>query len=493
MQGDRLEDILAEMERRKAKKDPVYFINHFLMTFDPRPTAPKHHLDFLLYPFQIEYVHSLVKAIRTGEDLFVEKSRDMGISWVTLGVFLWLWLNEPGFQALLGSRKEDLVDGKEIDALFPKLEYMIQHIKDPLLLPKDFSLKKHRTYMSLTNPENGNSISGESANSNFGRAGRYTAALCDEGGFWADFQRSWTALGESTLSRILITTPPDKPSYAKAVRFGGLIKVLTYLWKLHPTKDRNWYEFQKTKKTEEEMLHEIDISWEYSRAGRPYPEADKLDIGLFPYDSSLPLYVSIDLGRDAVALGWYQPVRNSHWMTLVAAYENHDHLIDWYVPFLGGDVSSDFIYTDADLAFIENIKYWRKPVFYGDPSGKAKHVESKRSPYEVLKQDYNIIVNVNDKMNDFISRRDETKRLLMHLRVNDTPGTQYFMTCLQSAQYPEKAENSQSTTEQIKPIHDWTSHHRTQLEFFAVNYKAPRKEQVRRQVPQQALNLMARR
>lgn len=489
-----LELLLAEIDRRKARQDPAYFIRNFLMTYDPRPTAITHDLDFNLYVYQEDYVRELVEAIKGGWDLFVEKSRDMGISWVTLAVFLWFWLFDPSFQALLGSRKEDLVDDKEsMDAMFPKLEYMIRHIKDPLLLPPGFDIKKHRTYLKLVNPNTGSVIKGESANSDFGRAGRYTVALCDEGGFWPDFQRSWTALGESTLSRVLVTTPPDKPSYAKQIRFGGLIKVLTYLWRLHPNKDQHWYELQKTKKTEEEMLHEIDISWEYSKAGRPYPEIDKIMLGQFGYDPSLPLYVSIDLGRDAVALGYYQPVRNSDWMTLVDAYENKDKIIDWYVPFLGGDIESKFIYNDDDLAFIEKIKYWHKPVFYGDPSGKQRHIESERSAYTVLKDDYNIVVQSNDKLNDFPSRRDETKRLLMRLRANDTPGVRYWKLCLESAVYPDRAETSQSTTEVIKPVHDWTSHHRTQTEFMAVNYKPLIPEPPRRVQQRRPINFMTRR
>lgn len=490
-----LVEMLEELDRKRARRDPVFFVTKYLQTFDPRPTAPEHDLDFELYPFQQQYVIDLVAAIRNGDDLLIEKSRDMGISWVTLAVLVWFWLYEPGFQALLGSRKEDFVDGPGMDALFPKLRYMLRKIKDPLLLPRRFDMRKHSPFLTLINPENGNTITGESANSDFGRAGRYTVALCDEGGFWRDLKSSWTALGESTLCRILITTPPDKPSYAKFIRFNGLTRVLTFLWRLHPLKDDSWYEYQKTKKTAEEMMHEIDISWEYSKGGRPYPEADTLPFGKHEYDPDLPLYVSIDLGRDAVALGYWQPVRNSKWLTLVDAYENSNKIIDWYVPFLGGDVDSQFTdYTDDDLAFINKIKYWRKPIFYGDPSGNQKHIESERSAYTVLKEDYGIIVNSNTMLNDFPSRRDETKRLLMNTRVNDTPGTRYWHTCITSAVYPERSETSQSTTETNKPVHDWTSHHRTQTEFFAVNYKKPTTMKPKRpQRRPRPLNMMASR
>lgn len=460
---------IAELNRRRARKDPVFFISNYLRTFDPRPSAPQPHLDFELYYYQEDAVHELVAAIRGGEDLFVEKSRDMGISWLTLAVFLWFWLFEEGFNAHTGSRIQDYVDDGTAKSLFWKLEYMIRNIKDPLLLPQDFDMRQHRTFMKLKNPENGNEITGEAASSNFSRGGRYTAVLLDEGGFWRDFEGAWTAAGDSTQCRVLVTTPPNVPSYAKAIRFSGRVKVLTYLWRLHPHKDDAWYAYQKTRRSEEEMLHEIDISWEYSAAGRPYPEADRVSFGQYGYDSSLPLYISIDLGRDAVAIGYWQPVRSSHYWTLVDAYENKDKLIDWYVPFFGGEVNSEFIYRDKDLEFIEKIKYWRKAIFYGDPSGRQRHIESERSPYRILQDDYGIYVQSNTQENDYLTRRDETKRLLMATRVNDTEGTRYWQTAVQSAHYPEKSETSQSTSLVVKPVHDWTSHMRTMTEFFAVN------------------------
>jgi len=171
-------EMLAEIDRRKAAKDPIFFIENYLMTFDPRPEAPEHDLDFTLYPFQKNsMVPELVKAIKNGYDLFEEKSRDMGATWVLLAVYLWFWLFQKGFQALIGSRKQDYVDDGTMDSLFPKLEYMLWHIKDLQLLPAGFSFKDDRTFMKLINPMNKNAIIGESANPNFGRSGRYQLFL----------------------------------------------------------------------------------------------------------------------------------------------------------------------------------------------------------------------------------------------------------------------------------------------------------------------------
>jgi hypothetical protein len=477
-----LSALLAESDRRASKTDAVLFVDQFTMTFDPRPDVIPHDIDFTLYPYQKDLVEELVDDILNGGDLFIEKSRDMGASWVVLAVFLWAWLNVDGFQALVGSRKEDYVDNGQIDSLFGKLDYLIAHIKDPLLMPQGFRIEKHRTYMKLVNPDNGNTIQGESSNKNFSRAGRYTVVFFDEFGFWPDARRSWQAAGDATKFRLAVTTPPDEPSYAKALRFSDRIKILTLHWRLHPKKDDDWYAYERTRRTDEEVLHELDISWEYSSVGRPYPEIKDCPVGQFEYDPSLPLYKVLDIGLDAVAIGWWQPVRNSDWITLVAAYENSDKIIDWYMPFFGKDIDSKFVYTDDDLKMIEQVKYWQSGTVYGDPSGKQRHIESKVSPYTILKRDYGITVTVNDRENDWPSRKDAAKRLMTHLRINDTPGTKWFIECVSSSRYPKRdEETSQATNAISRPVHDWTSHHRTQMEFFGVNYRPMTKPKPRPQ------------
>lgn len=467
-----LQALLDERDLREAAQSRIFFLRRFMMVFDPRPGPNHGAVNFDLYDFQESAGEEIYQAIKQGYDLFIEKSRDMGISWLVLGVLLWCWLEEDAFQALLGSYIEDLVDsGDDLDTLFGKLVFFIDNIKDPRMLPPGFNIDKHRTYMRLLNPANGNAIVGKAPTKKFGRAGRYTVVVFDELGFWQHAKQAWSAAGEATRCRIAITTPPDEPSFAKYLRFSGLVKVLTYLWRLHPDKDDAWYEAQKGRKTEEEMLHEIDISWEYSAAARPYPEADRLPFGDHPYIPGQPIYCSIDLGLDAVALEWYQRVPNTEWWTLVEAFEKSDEMIDWFFPIWGRPFSPDFTYTDAELAFIDKVKYWaNKTTFFGDPSGKQRHVESKESPYAKM-QRQGLIVHVNERDNDWLSRRDATKAFLRNLQINDTPGTRYATEMWKLAKFPKRGEESQATSPIVKPVHDFTSHHRTSLEFMSVNYK----------------------
>lgn len=43
-----------------------------------------------------------------------------------------------------------------------------------------------------------------------------------------------------------------------------------------------------------------------------------------------------------------------------------------------------------------------------------------------------------------------------------------FASAIMNAKYPERKEGSNSTTESTKPVHDWTSHYRTALEYLTV-------------------------
>lgn len=468
-----LVDLISEAERRRARTDPVFFITNFLKTFDPRPEVEVSELDFVLYDYQEDAVRQIVHSIKNGGDIFFEKSRDMGVSWLTLATLFWAWLFEPGFQALIGSRKEEYVDNRQVDSLFGKLDFFLKHIKDSSLIPESFDFRSNRLHMKLINPENGNTILGESSNKNYSRAGRYSVVFYDEFGFWPDARRSWTAGGDATRFRLAVTTPPDEPSFAKVIRFSDKIKVITLHWTKHPKKDQEWYEYERSRRTEEEILHELDISWEYSSVGKPYPEITRCPVGRYPYDETLPLYRVLDIGLDAVAIGYWQPVRNSDWITLVDSYENYDKVIDWYMPFFGKDIDTRYTYTDDDLEFLAKIKYWQPGTLYGDPSGTQRHVESRVSPYTIMYRNYGLSVQINTRENDWPSRKDAAKRLLTHLRINDTARNKWFIECVSSARYPKREEEtSQSVTPIVKPVHDWTSHHRTQMEFFAVNYSS---------------------
>lgn len=254
----------------KARRDPVFFFNQFCWTYDPRPEAKPNHFPFITYPFQDDYIRDLEAAYKGVHDLLTDKSRDMGVSWMVLTWILHHWLFEPSFNALVGSRKEDLVDNFQPDSLFGKLSYLLDRMPS-WVMPKGWNKDKHRTFCKIVNPETGNTIQGESANRDFSRQGRYTVILLDEFAFWEFADSVWTATADSAPIRFPVSTPRGKNNKFADLRFSDQIKVCSLHWTLHPHKDQEWYEKQKARRTAREVAQELDIDYEASGSERIFP------------------------------------------------------------------------------------------------------------------------------------------------------------------------------------------------------------------------------
>ena len=219
-----------------CKVDPIFFFNNFCWT--PNDKFEQYHFPFILYDYQEEYVNWLKQHIETGKDCLVEKSREMGITWMNMTLFLWFWLFSDNFNALVGSYKQELVDDKTKDSLFGMLDYNLMNLPK-WMLPKRFSLRNNRNMMKLVNPENQNVIKGDTMNPEFGRGSRRTAIFMDEGAYWEYFQDSWNSCGDTANCRITVSTPNGYNAFAELRNSG--IDIKTIHWRLHPLKDDQWY------------------------------------------------------------------------------------------------------------------------------------------------------------------------------------------------------------------------------------------------------------
>lgn len=474
-----MEDKIRE-RLQQAKQDPIVYIDKLLYTFNPEDEP--YHFPFRLFDFQKVLIRELQYAIDHGEDLFIEKCRKMGATYTVLGVLLWYWQHVEGSNFLLGSRKESYVDNtkdtggglsNKEESLFGKLEYMLGRLPAPVL-PKGFNVRKHLNYMSLVNPENGNAISGESSNSNFSRGGRFKAILLDEFAFWDNDTSAWGATADTAKCRIVLTTPGIRPSKAKRLRFGKdgeKIKVSSLAYNLDPRKTEAWLSTERTRRSQEDFAREIMINWETSVAGRVYEEINMAEVGKFPYDPNYPLYTTWDFGLDGVAIQWWQQNLGNGKMRLVDCYENHDLPIQFYFPFHGLPIDSTYEYMTEDIEAIAAVKHFKKSIHYGDPDVAKRSLLTGTSTTQALAA-VGIHVQTKPEANDFISRRERTKVMLQKgIEVNETKRTDYWLECMRNARYPQREETSQTTTPVKLPIHDWTSHHRTATEYFAVNFE----------------------
>ncbi len=79
--------VLIEHYSKFEAQSCIDFINHWAITFDPRAVAPKLKLmPFKLFPRQEDFVHFIIGCLRDKEHGLVEKSRDMGATWIDRGL-----------------------------------------------------------------------------------------------------------------------------------------------------------------------------------------------------------------------------------------------------------------------------------------------------------------------------------------------------------------------------------------------------------------------
>jgi len=446
----------------------IFFIENFGWTFDPRPQGAPHHLPFLLFEYQKETIRWMVDAIDSGKDGLVEKSRDMGMSWVLfVWIPLWYWLFRDGTNILLGSYKEALVDNRTKDSLFGMIDYAIDSLPK-WLLPAGFNSSKHRTQMKLVNPVNSNLIAGDTMNPDFGRGTRKTVVLFDELGSWDYGMDAWQSCADVTSCRIANSTPKGYNFYAKLRNSG--INVLTLHWRRHPLKDEQWYQFEKARRTDEEVAQELDISYNKSQEGRVYHEWDDINVemGLFPYDEGLPLYVGWDFGNsDDTAIIW---VQTSHaGLRIVDTYRNSGKTIDFYLPFVTGIIPSDgYQYTPKDYEVMKEHKYWKRGTHFGDPSGRFRSAVTNTSVLDVLRKN-GIVVNFKDEWKEFQKRKTAAKLLIRDgILINKNERTDYFNMCMSQAAYPSIRREGGNEINSVKPIHNYTSHYRSSFEYLAL-------------------------
>jgi len=450
-----------------------FFFDVFCWTYDPRLLEPE--IPFILYPRQrrfLAFLDDVYTRSKAGEkiNVVVDKPRDVGATFTFMGWVLHKYLFGK-FNARVGSRKEDYVDKKgEPDSLFYKLDYMLER------LPSWMRGENDRTHMMLGKKGSENQVSGESANPDFSRGGRKSVILFDEIAFWEWAQSSWESSGESTNLRVALSTPPKtgKDSFFYKLLTGtkGKVEKFSFDWTDVPKKDEGWLKVAKETKSDEEFAREVLKSFEGTTEGKVYALTLRLATisDEYDYDPTMPLFVSWDFGLDQVAMIWLQKDIKTNRVRIIDTYHNSDKEIDFFVPFVTGQIESGIHeYTQYELDIIKRHSQWSKTVTHmGDPDVKKRNLVKKTSVKQTLESKGIYVQSKPWGGREWKDFRDKTQMLIRRLDIHETRN-EYFLSAMRSARYPERTEKSKATMPITKPIHDWTSHFRTSLEYFADN------------------------
>jgi phage terminase large subunit len=215
-------------------------INDWGVTVDPRVAAQKRRaiMPMLLWPKQRAYIRWLHERLNTSTPGTVVKSRDVGISWLTMAFFVGICIAHDDVSFGLGSEKEDKVDRSgDPDCLFYKGRLFLQYL--PVEFRGGFTLKNHSAHMRLTFPNTGASITGE-AGDNIGRGGRKLMYAADESAHIPNPKALDAALSANTDIRIDMSSVNGMSnSFAERAHNGDIAR-FDFSYKDDPRKDAAW-------------------------------------------------------------------------------------------------------------------------------------------------------------------------------------------------------------------------------------------------------------
>ena len=331
---------------------PVDFINDWFFTYDPRVNPSL--LPFVLFPKQAEYINWLSARYAAKEDGLVEKSRDMGVTWLCCAFAVWMWIFVRGSSVSFGSRKEDLVDRiGDPDSIFEKIRIILDNLPSEFL-PVGFSMKTHASHMKILNPDNGSNIKGE-AGDNIGRGGRSSVYFKDESAFYERPERVEAALSMNSDVKIDVSTPNGNGNPFFRKRHGGKVPVFTFHWRDDPRKDDKWYQKQRDLLDPVILAQEVDIDYNAS-VGNVLIDADYVRAAMVARASDIyadkpndaPVVLGVDVARfgdDRTAIACRQG-RIVHW---VRYYTKLD------VTQVAGEVQAVLHNIHVDAVFVDVV------------------------------------------------------------------------------------------------------------------------------------------
>jgi len=323
----------AKMLIEACKSDVLFWLNTFGWTYDPRLSASK-VVPFVTYEYQDETMLEIEHAIEDQHDIGIDKSRDMGASWMCIAAFAHQFLFSEDASFLMVSRVEDLVDKSgDPKSLFWKIDFMLARVPYWMRPPVD------RKRLHIENENNGSVIDGESTTGEIGRGDRRTAILCDE---FASVDKGFEVLRSSrdaTGCRIFNSTPKGGSTAHAEIMLNTDIRKLHLHWSKHPEKARGlytvdrkpsmggkirspWYDDQcKRAANRQEIAQELDI--DYLGADYQFFDQEVLET-VMERDCKEPMHVCelSDFDPQAATVGGFREIevgRFKLWCPLDAA------------------------------------------------------------------------------------------------------------------------------------------------------------------------------
>lgn len=487
---------LVSEEMTECYNDPVYFIENYLYTDKNEnffSSQIRTLVPFLLFDYQVETIDGFLESVNGGERVFLEKSRQMGISWLVCAFALWGFLFRD-WKILFLSQKEDYVDKiGDMQSLFQKIRFMVVKLPKWMLpMPdRDFNDPKYKidkwinAYMPrlrIHKPAGfgTGSISGESANKNASTGGTYRFVFMDEMAKMENARGINTAVQATTGCIIYNSTPLGKFNEYYRMRtlaIKGKMRMMRLHWSRNPFYTREWYEWKTHAMLPEDIAQEFEINYEGSVEGRVYPTFANIPtgdckFGRYEYDPYLPLYISIDNshgGIDNHAIIVAQVTANGK-IRIIDSHQFPSYTtIDECASLLAKQPVGHL--DDEALNFYERIKDYKPATYIADPYDS----DATWNDTSIIKiyKNYGIILNVPERKKTIQERirinRLNMNRIEVNVDMEDAESPNWdFVSSIQNSRYPKREETSETTADNHKPT-KLGSHFRTSFEYL-VNF-----------------------
>ena len=232
-----------------SKHDMLFFVNAFCWLYEPRAgrlrgTTSK-IIPFISYEYQDRAFLEMNEALGT-QDVGIEKSRDLGATWMFLTLYFYHWIFQPFSSFGLMSRNQDLVDkpGKK-DTLMWKLDFLLKGEGGKGGLPFWMRPKNvYRTNLLMENRDNGSTFEGSATTGDAFRGGRKTSIGMDEYAAFSknDDYEAQAATQHATDSRFFVSTPKGASgAYYDVMHEPSNILKIVLDWKQHPDRCKGLY------------------------------------------------------------------------------------------------------------------------------------------------------------------------------------------------------------------------------------------------------------
>lgn len=250
IRSDARPDIIVADMKALYREYPAQMICDWGTTVDPRnierglPAV----VPFILFDVQIEFIDTVVEQWRGGgralgfknNNLLIEKSRDMGVTWCFMSLACALCLLYDDMAIGTGSRKAELVDDLgNMDAILPKGRMFMEN------LPREFrgswDVKKNSKEMQISFPETRSVIDGE-AGDDIGRGGRKSIYGLDEAAHLQHPESVDHSLGNNTNCRVEFSSVKGMSNPFARRAHDGSVRKLIMDWRQDPRKDQAWYD-----------------------------------------------------------------------------------------------------------------------------------------------------------------------------------------------------------------------------------------------------------